>query len=179
MEYKTIADIYAVNQKIRERFAETVGAISDADAAALPDGEKWTIQQIVEHVSLVDNGVSRICGKLLQDAKSDGKVCDGSVSISAEFDKRAAIVGDVKIEAPERVQPTGKVTISESLSQLKANTAAYETLRPGLEESDLSGPTFPHPFFGDITAPEWLIMLGGHEMRHLKQIEKLLGKVRQ
>lgn len=179
MDYKTIADIYSANQKIRERFVETVGAISAADASALPDGEKWTIQQIVEHISMVDSGVARICGKLLQDAKNDGKVCDGSVTVSAEFDKRSAEVVSVKIEAPERVQPTGNVTISESLANLKANNVAYENLRPGLEQTDLSGPTFPHPFFGDITAPEWLIMLGGHEMRHLKQIENLLEKIRR
>ncbi|MEO7659943.1 MAG: hypothetical protein ABIV48_10045, partial [Pyrinomonadaceae bacterium] len=70
MRYETIADIYSANQKMREGLFETLREISPERASILPEGEKWSIQQVVEHVSMVDSGVSRICAKLLAAAKA-------------------------------------------------------------------------------------------------------------
>ena len=37
---------------------------------------------------------------------------------------------------------------------------------------------FPHPFFGELSATEWLVLLGGHEARHTAQIERILSGIR-
>lgn len=179
MRYETIADIYSANEKVRGALAATVSGISSDEATKLPDGEKWTIQKIVEHLSLVDFGISRICAKLLEEAKAVGKSSDGAVSVSAEFSQKASVVDTVKVEAPERVQPTGNVTISDALNKMKANRPFLEAMRADLEKYDLSEPKFPHPYFGEITALEWLIVAVGHEQRHTKQIKRLLAKIRQ
>jgi hypothetical protein len=179
MRYETIADIYSANLKVRSALAETLSSVSPDEATLLPDGEKWTIQQIVEHLSMVDSGISRICSKLLDEAKSIGKPSDGTVKLSPDFLEKAAVVVDLKIEAPERVQPTGNVRVADALDKMNANRPAIDALRSDLEKYDLSGPKFPHPYFGDITAAEWLIVAVGHEHRHTKQIERLLAKIRQ
>lgn len=178
MRQTTIADIYSTNAKIRERFLSTVSGISDSEAAALPDGEKWNIQQIVEHVSMVDTGSSRICAKLLDGAKKQGDPGDGNVTVSYIFDEKVKEVGGIKVEAPDRVAPTGSVSIAESLARIKSNVAVFNEMRRELELFDLSNPKFPHLFFGDMTAAEWLMVTGGHELRHTKQIERLLEKIR-
>lgn len=178
MRYETIADIYSANEKARGNLKATVSGISDEEAAALPDGDKWTIGQIIEHLSMVDLGISRICARLLEDAKAAGKLSDGALCISDDFYRKAAEVGNVKVEAPERVQPTGDVTIAEALDRMNANRPAIEAMRADLEKYDLSAPKFPHPYFGEITAAEWLIVAGGHEQRHAAQIERLLAKIR-
>lgn len=179
MRYETIADIYSANEKARENLKATISGISDDEAAALPDGDTWTIQQIVEHLSMVDIGISRICAKLVEEAKERGDLSDGTVKLSDEFRDKSALVGSVKIEAPERVQPTGNVTISEALDRMNANCTAFEAIRSDLEKYDLSGPKFPHPYFGNITAAEWMIVAGGHEQRHTAQIERSLAKLRK
>ena len=179
MRYETIADIYSANQKIREALKATVGQIQPAELTALPSGEKWTIQQIVEHISMVDFSTARICAKLVDGAKAAGRPSDGTATISAEFGKKIAAIADMKVEAPERVRPTGNVTIPESFERMGANTETFTAMRADLEQFDLSEPKFPHPYFGDITAAEWLIVAGGHEMRHTKQIERLLDRIRQ
>lgn len=179
MRYNTIAEIYSANEKAREQLKATVSKISDGEAAILPDGEKWTIQKIVEHLSMVDFGISRICATLLDNAKAAGKSSDGTVSVSEDFYAKAAGVGNVKIEAPERVQPTGEVTIAESLERMKTNQPAVELMRADLEKYDLTEPKFPHPYFGEINAAEWLIVKGGHEQRHTAQIERLIARIRK
>lgn len=179
MNYNTIADIYSANEKIREGLATTVSNISAGEASILPDGEKWSIQQIVEHIAIVEYSTSRICTKLLDAAKSIGKPSDGTVTVSAAFGERSAEIATLKVEAPERVQPTGDVTIAETFERMSANREVFDAMRGDLERYDLSEPKFPHPFFGEITAPEWLILAGGHERRHTKQIESMIEKIRQ
>ena len=100
MRYESIADIYSANQKFRENFTATVSGISPEDAAASPEGEKWNIQQIVEHVSIVGSGIAKICAKLLTDAKEGNIPSDGSFTLSANFGERAAAIGATKVEAP-------------------------------------------------------------------------------
>jgi len=87
------------------------------------------------------------------------------------------VVAGLKVEAPERVQPTGEATVAQSLAKMDETSKTFDSLRSDLEEFDLSHHKFPHPFFGDITAAEWLVLAGGHEARHTKQIEKLKEKL--
>ncbi len=178
MRYESIADIYSANTKIREQFTEVIRGISPDEAKSVPEGEKWTLEQIVEHVSIVGYGISRICAKLLGAAKQQNRPSDGSFALSANFGERATVMSGTKAEAPERVHPTGKVSIDESLSLLATSSQAFDSLRSDMETIDLAGQTFPHPFFGDLTAGEWLVMAGLHEGRHAAQIERLLVKVR-
>ena len=179
MKYESIADIYSANERIREHFLETVSGISDAEATELPADEKWTIQQLVEHVGIVEINITKLCGRLIEGAKANGKVANGNFAVSNEVMAKWAASADAKLEAPERVQPTGTVTIAETLEKMAANRDELAALRPDLESYDVSEPKFPHPYFGDLTATEWLILVGGHEARHTAQIGRLLEKIRK
>ena len=179
MKYNSITDIYTANEKIRHRLTSLLGSITDEEAAALPSGEKWAIVQIVEHLSMVSIGTSRICSRLLEGARASGKTSDGSFALSENLGERALEVAGIKIEAPERVQPTGKVSLGDSIQHLSAASHAMDALRDDLERLDVSEHKFPHPAFGDLTAAEWLVMAGLHEQRHTNQIERILDKVRQ
>ena len=153
--------------------------ISGEEAAVLPEGAKWSIAGIVEHLSMVGIGVSRICSRLLESAKAGGKPSDGTFVLTDNFGERAVEIAGIKLDAPERVHPTGDVSIGESLQRLEAAGHAISAMRPELESVDLTEHKFPHPSFGDLTAAEWLVMLGWHERRHMKQIETMLEKIRQ
>ena len=178
MRLETIADIYSANRAVRERLAGVLATVTPAEATAKPDNENWNIQQIVEHLTMVEFGTARICTKLLGEAKKDGKLSNGRVELSSVFAERSAEIAKMRVEAPDRVYPTGNVTILESFERMDANKKLLDEMRADLEHYDLSPHKFPHPYFGDITAAEWLVILGGHEMRHTKQIEKLLEKMR-
>ncbi len=69
------------------------------------------------------------------------------------------------------------MTIAESLAKLDENRRQLEELRPIFESVECSDFKFPHPAFGDISAHEWLALIGGHEIRHIEQINNLLGRV--
>ncbi len=179
MNYESIADIYSANAKARENLYATLEGISESEATTQPDGEKWSIGHVVEHISMVETGVSMICSRMVEAAKADGKTSDGSFSLSEKFRENLSQLATARVEAPERVEPTGEVAIQDSLTKLTAATATLETLRSDLESTDVTGHTFPHPYFGPLTATEWLVIAGLHERRHTGQIESLLTKIRQ
>lgn len=176
MEYKTIGDIYEANEKLHAKFAATLGGLTDEQTAALPDGEKWSIAQIAEHVAIVGGGVYRICAKLMSRAEADGEVFAGQLDLSS-FAAKAADSAETKLEAPEFVVPTGEKSIPESIKLLDDTQESLRGLRPLFEKYDASAVKFPHPYFGDLTAVEWLVLYGGHEGRHLRQIGRILEKL--
>jgi len=178
MDYKSIDEIYVANLAFREALGDTISTITKEEAQVYPADEKWSIQEIVEHVSMVDEGMSRICGKLLREAQNEGR-SGGDVLISDVFRNYTENADDIKLEAPERVQPTGERSIEESTKKLDENLAAYESLRPLFMGFDGLSAKFPHPFFGPLSAQDWLVLAGEHMRRHTRQIEKVLGKIRQ
>jgi len=178
MNYQTISDIYEANDRVRAKLKATVADLPDEQASILPDGEKWTIREFVEHIAIVDEGMMRICAKLLNAAREAGKSSDGSAKFRAEFMQKLDAGRDAKFEAPERVRPTGTKTIAESLAKMDETRQKIEELKPLFETVECSDPKFPHPAFGDMTAHEWLALLGGHEARHIQHIERVLEKIK-
>lgn len=171
-----ISEIYANNDKIHEQTKQLLESLNDEQIAFLPEDEKWTIAHIIEHMAIVQDGMTKISAKLLNEAQSAGKSSDGSAKLSENFMQKAAEAKALKLEAPERVRPSGNQTIAESLQKMDENRQRLEELRPLFESVDCSETKFPHPFMGDLTAHEWLTLVGGHEARHLRQIENILGK---
>jgi hypothetical protein len=177
MKYESIADIYTANEKVRERLKALVERLTPEQTTALPEGEKWNVQQIVEHISMVDESTAKICAKLLKKAQEAGQTNDGGVSISDGFVEKGQEIAAIKVEAPSFVQPTGSKSIADAIAKLDETSGRVAEMRTLFETVGCSGFTFPHPFFGDISAQEWLALKGGHEMRHIKQIERLLEKI--
>ena len=177
MEYKTVDDVYAANAAIREKFKQAFASLSDEQLNAHPAGEAWSVAEIVEHVAIVNGGTLRICTKLLGKGEADGKPNDGSVFISPEFVEAASSAVGQKLEAPETVRPVNSVPIADSLAKLDELQSHYAALKTKFETIDGIDAKFPHPYFGDMSAQEWLLLSGAHEVRHLKQIRRVLEAI--
>lgn len=176
MNYSTLDEAYEANNAVRSKLKATVAALSEEQLKTLPDGENWSIRQIVEHVAMVNDGVFRICSKLLSKAEEDDRPNGGFV-ISNDFIEKANGSIGVKLQAPERVQPIADASIEESFAKLDENVRALETLREKFERFDGREPKFPHPYFGDLSAQEWFALSSAHEKRHLAQIRRIIEKL--
>lgn len=179
MRYESIADIFSAKQKIREGLEIVLGGVSPDEATRVPADGGWSIEQILEHIAIVDGGAAKICSRLLDGARADNRASDGSFSLSEDFTRMSDTASTSRFQAPERVVPSGGVRVSESLQNLAASQSAIEAMQPDMEHLDLSGHTFTHPIFGDLTAAEWLVVTGGHELRHTLQIQRVLEQIRR
>jgi hypothetical protein len=175
MKLETIDDIYAANEAIFTELCVLIDSLTDQELMALREGEKWSIVQIVEHISLVEGGIARICRKLLKEAESQNRSYSGSVELSSDFLSKAAGSAKAKLEAPEIVHPKGDNTIEQILESRAATREVFEEIKPLFEKFDGTEPRFPHPYFGPMSAQEWLFLAGQHAKRHLNQIKGQLS----
>jgi uncharacterized damage-inducible protein DinB len=176
--FDSIDAIYEKNDSVRSELMNTVATLSDEDAGLVPEGEKWSIANICEHLSLVEGGISRICDKLLAKAEEAGSPSDGTIVISTDFRERGDVIDRTKVDAPDRVKPSGEKTLQESLSAMASAREGFGGLKARFKSVDCNAPKFPHPFFGDLSAAEWLALVGAHEMRHLGQIRRHIEKLK-
>ncbi len=172
MIYHTIADILSANEKAQEKFVAAVSGLREAQEDFRPAESQWTIAEIVEHVSIVNDGFLRITHKLLKEAEAAGKhpradLNIGHTSLDENGEQRRPS------QAPERVRPQGGVRVADSLAKMQATLAGFAEIRSRLEAVDLSEPGFPHPALGQFNAYQWMVLLGEHEDRHRGQIDRL------
>ena len=179
MRFESIADIYAANQKTREKLLAVLADVRDDEADKTTDDEPWSVAYIAEHIAIVSNGMAGICSKLIEKAKANGATSSDGLAITDGFYANIAKMATMKAEAPERVKPTGSVSIEDSTARLDTANTVFQSLREGFEQLDLSEPRFPHPYFGDLTATEWFALSGLHERRHTEQIIRLRENLRR
>lgn len=186
MIYQSIADIYAANDTVRRQLLARVENLSEAQQTFRPEENAWSIAEIVDHLSKIEQQMVQLIGMLLR--KSEGASAasaagDGGQAASDaapnfepfSLDSFLERVKDEKLTAPEQVRPSGGVPLSEALVNLRRTRASVEALRPRLEAARLGAATYPHPFFGEFNAAQWLAFIGHHEGRHLRQIERLMA----
>ena len=177
MEMQTIDDVYRTNDAIRDKFKEAVMSAGPNRFDKVAEGEGWTVGQIAEHVAVVKEGSVKICSKLLAKAEAAGTQSDGALALSSAFLEKSADPANARLEAPEIVRPTGSISVEESLARLDSAHDAMQALRDKFISFHSVDVTFPHPFFGPMTAQDWLVLSGGHEARHLKQLRRVLEKL--
>ena len=172
MIYHTIADIMAANEAAQSRFIAAVSDLSEAQANFRPDETRWTVAEIAEHVSIVNDGFLRLMRKLLNEAESAAKPPKDDLDLGpTSLNERGEPVEP--FQAPERVHPKGGVAIADSVAKMDAALLGFGEIQSRLEAVDLSEQMFSHPAFGPLNAYRWMILLGEHEDRHRGQIERL------
>ena len=177
MDSRPIDEVYERNFAVGERLRSLISELDPGKMDQVPEDGKWTITNIVEHVSIVEENMIKICSKLLGKAESASELGNGSIETSEVFGQKALEIATMKLEAPKFVQPSCQKTIDDSMSKLEENWQKLTQLKGSFEKFDSRGHRFPHPFLGNLSAGEWLTLIGGHKLRHIKQIENLAAKL--
>jgi hypothetical protein len=194
--YQSIADIYAANDTVRRELSARLENLSEAQQTFRPTAGAWSIAEIIDHLSITEQNMVQLIGMLITKSEGaatagaeagDGKDGGGDVGGSGDaptaapafqpfsLDNYLEQVREVKLTAPERVRPGGKLTLAEALANLQRTRDAIEAMRPRIEAANLNAATYPHPAFGEFNAAQWLAFIGHHESRHLRQIENLMA----
>ncbi|MBV8857160.1 MAG: DinB family protein [Acidobacteria bacterium] len=176
MDFRSVPEIYEHIDRTRARLLAAVEGLSDGQQTYSPAPGRWSVAELVEHLSIVEGNVAGLLGRLLGKAEESAAAApppapdlfNDPVSIE-EFVERSRAV---KLEAPERVRPAG-LPLADSLARLKDSRAALHSLRPRVERADGRALRFPHPAWGPLDLYQWLLFVGAHEDRHLAQIEAL------
>ncbi|HEX8707240.1 MAG TPA: DinB family protein [Pyrinomonadaceae bacterium] len=177
MIYHSVAQIFEAIDETRERLYRTVEGLSETEAAHRASPEGWSTIEILEHLTIMEERLTRLMGVMLAKAEAAGlRSGEGYVQIRPfSLDKFIEQSAAEKYNAPEQVRPTGSATLPELLARIRRSREELKSQRARMEVIELSSMTYAHPAFGPLDFYQWLALIGMHEERHLRQIETVLS----
>lgn len=176
MTYNNLAEIFEALDTTRARLSDRLGKIEGAEETKRAAPDSWSVAETVEHLAIFEEGMSKLFNIILTKAEAGGmRRAEGQPFRPVSLEQVAERSRQEKYTAPEIVRPRGETSVSESLARLRRSRDSINALRPRIEELDLASMTYPHPAFGPLDFYQWLVMIGLHEDRHLRQIETILA----
>ncbi|HLF82897.1 MAG TPA: DinB family protein [Blastocatellia bacterium] len=159
----------------REKLLQSVSGLSDAQLNHKGEETAWSVSDVLNHVSLVDEANAKLTSNMLKRARAKNLPPDPSpeASVIHSMDEIFARMGAAKFQAPDFVAPHSHSPVDESLTRLKASRERMLANVEQLDGYDLSGLTYPHPFAGELNTYQWVLMAGAHEARHASQINRM------
>jgi hypothetical protein len=177
MNYTSVAQIFEAIDGTRERLFNRVESLTDEQANAHTSANAWSVKDIVEHLTIMEDRLLRMMKVMLTKAEgmpngSNGGAVEIKPVSLEKFIERSRVE---KYTAPEAVRPAGTAKLEDLLERMRGSREELRALQPRIEARDLSALTYPHPAFGPLDFYQWLALIGFHEERHLGQIESVLS----
>lgn len=163
---------YLFLEKSRNRLLNELEGFEDGQLNVLPATDKWSINQIVAHMVLVEQLTS---GYIQNKIEKDETLHTSTFSnIARNILLKVALKSGMKFKAPETV---ASVPEKASLASLRRQ---WDSVRYNLEDLLTELPPhmldkylFKHPAVGPLTVNQTLSFLQDHFDHHLKQINQL------
>ena len=144
--------------------------------AKKPAPERWSVAEIVEHLSLVEPMLFGLAQQALaQPADPNWALVAGQMTTEQQLGFLAN--RGQKFQAPEPAQPKGGLTRAEALSRFAgARQVTAEYVRRTGDSVDEHVAALP---IGRMTVHQLLTMIGGHNLRHNAQITETLAALQK
>jgi len=152
-----------------------VDAVPSALRETRPASDRWSVANVLEHLTRVEEQLTRLLAKRLGEARDAGALPPDTRSPSGleSIDHHLLLDRTRRIVASERVFPTGTMESAAAVAALEKSRAALRELIISYDGMDLSTVTLPHPVLGVIDGYGWFAFVGTHEARHAAQIREI------
>jgi len=155
----------------RERLLQGVAGLSEEQRGFRTAGDRWSVADCVEHLVVVE---AFVFGSLKRSLASPAEPAK-----QAEVRGKEQVILEMvpsrnrKVKGPAAVMPTQRWPRFEELLRefetVRGRTVQFATETP----DDLCSHFFPHPILGDLDCYQWLLFLGKHCERHVRQLEEV------
>lgn len=156
----------------RAAFLAQVERVPAARRGERPAPDRWSVAEIVEHVARIDVGVTMILALRAAEPRTATPAELAAARLTPETAARVRGRAE-RLEAPERVRPTGALTPEAALAQLAAARAALKAAYASADPAVLDGAVHPHPILGPLTLRGWFELPAHHDARHARQVAEL------
>ncbi len=167
-----IAELLLELEDARRELLAVVAQLTPEQRDAPPEGDLWSVSQILDHLCIVEDAGGRLVSKLMKQAQANGAFEVDSSSILGAMDAFQISDTSRRIIAPEVVVPRSGISAVEALERMAA--VRERTVTALLQGSGLALGTvsWPHPLFGPLTGYQWILTIALHERRHAAQIRR-------
>ena len=155
----------------RRRLLETVQGLTPEQRSFKPAADCWSVADCVEHIIVVEHFVLDSVDRRLQSAPEPEKQAE-TVGKDEVIQERVP-ARNFRVKGPDAVMPTGRwpdfATLLEQFGAARNRSIQFTSST----EADLRNHFFPHPFLGQFDCYQWLLFIGTHCERHVRQMEEV------
>jgi hypothetical protein len=151
----------------RTALREAVDRVPPSLRGRKPAADRWSVAEVLEHLSIVEGRVVMLLGAMLPAAPAVA-VTPGAGA--TPIDRTVLRNRTTRINAPDPIQPTGTISADEAWASLERSREQLFGLLAAAEGRDLTQITRSHPVLGPLDGYQWIAAIGGHEERHTAQI---------
>lgn len=167
--YLSRMDVNMIAENFRTHTRELVELIERFDPASFnqrPADNGWTAGEVTEHLLLFDIHLNRVLGSI------DKPVGRDPLAKATEYTPRITN-HENKIQAPPPLVPSGTAHMPSSMAE-KILSERNKILK-AMADKDMTliSTQYPHRFFGEMTAMEWINFCDMHTLRHMPQLAAL------
>ena len=161
--------------KSQNGFESNIADLTETQLTFKFDSAKWSIAEVIEHVTLAENGIYSIVQSTLQqpvqpEKRSEIKVTDAQIPLILTNRKG-------KVQSPEILQPTGKFPNTQyavgNFRQQRAKAIDFVKTT----QEDLRNRFWQHPATGVIDLYQAITLMSAHLERHTLQIAEIKAQV--
>ena len=153
----------------KEDYIKQLTGISDAQLNFRAAEGRWTIAEIAEHITVVENA---LFGMLTATAAAKTYKCEEVPRIPDTALILAITNRGTKFTAPEPVRPNGRWKTKEDLIANFEKTRAVTVDYIKNNKADLRG-TFVQSPMGTVDSLQGILFISGHGERHLAQLKEV------
>ena len=157
--------------RTRERLVLEVEGLSTEQRNFRPAEDRWSIADCVEHITMVESGVLDRIQQALQSAPEPVK--QDEVRGKEQIILEKVPVRDQRIKGPAIFMPHGRWPDFEDLVREFEATRERSVRFSAVTQAELHNHFFPHPVLGLCDCYQWLLLIGAHCERHVRQMEEV------
>ena len=164
--------------RVRGDLAQLIAATPVEARSRVPDGGGWTFAQIVEHLGKVEGSIAKLLEGKFGEALAAGLPAETETSsVMGALDKFRIPDGKFfPIEAPERVVPATDPDFDACWTKLEVGRHRLLDAVERVDGRAIGTISAPHPAIGMIDGYAWILFVGQHEERHIRQIRESLTR---
>jgi uncharacterized damage-inducible protein DinB len=141
-----------------------------------PSPTTWSVAEVLEHLAHVERGIA----KLIAIRGREQPPAEQPAAAPLDDARIARLRGrEARIEAPERVRPSGTMSASEALGALEDARAKLRDAVIAADSRSLDACTHAHAVLGVLTLRDWVRFVAHHEARHAAQVAEIARALAQ
>jgi DinB superfamily len=158
----------------RSELQAAVATIEPGSRARRPEPHRWSVNEILEHLALVERRFEATIRQAIAKAQSAGLGVEQEPRMPLAEGLRTVVRDRAgRRKAPDAVVPTGTL---DDAAAWKAVEQARQSFRRTIDSADglaLGSVTAEHHRWGPLTVYQWVEVLANHEARHAEQVAEV------
>ena len=168
------AELIAHLAASRSELLAAVDAVAVDRRHVRPDPDRWSVDEILEHVAIVESRITKLYTRSVDTARANGAPREADTSpVVPTIDIARIVARGDRLIASDAVRPGGALSTDDALARLATVRATLIDAVKAADGLAIGHLTYPHPFFGDMNLYQWVVFVGGHELRHAAQIREI------